>query len=161
MAARTRTEAIESVEYNIRYFLLHRRFHANAAKWVTFIELSAGSAAVVSALGDFRVATVISGIAIALMAAANHAWSFSDRARDFHDLERAAVKVLANASGKTSEEIDSERDLACIDGPPCMEGLRRVAQFDVWRQTGQDAFVEEELKKKPWTIWERFVRMIV
>ena len=153
MTTRTRTEAIQSIEYCIRLYSLHQRFHANAAKWVTFIELFAGSGAFFAALGDQRIAVMVAGLLIAVMAAANHAWSFTDRSRDFGDIVKAMVLARTECEGRTTEQIDAAMDLAQLDAPPRIEGLRVPAYNDMLRQTGQEAHVRK-LTLWHWLMWK-------
>jgi hypothetical protein len=141
MTTRTLTQTRNEIEYCIRLYAMHSRFHANAAKWVTFIELAAGSAACVSAIGDHRTATVVSSVLIALMAAANHAWSFGDRARDFRDSGRALSRLLAESEGKTAAQLDAAAELIRAEAPHTIEGLRLPAHNDMLRQTGQESHV--------------------
>lgn len=153
MSDRTYTQAIYDIEYGIRLYSLHHRFHENAAKLVTFIELFGGSGAFFAALGENKTVAVISGLAIAIMAAANHAWRFGDRARQFCDLTKALVRVRSECDGKTVAQIDSAAGLASIDAPPIIEGLRVPAFNDMLRQTGQKDFVEK-LTPWQWLMWK-------
>jgi hypothetical protein len=153
MLDRTYKQAVYDVEYAIRLYSMHCRFHTNAAKWVTFIELFAGSSAFVSAIGDFKELTAASGLAITLIAAANHAWGFNDRAREFRELVKAMVRVRAECDGKTVAQIDAASGLAALEAPPIIEGLRVPAYNDVMRQTAQEKFVRK-LTFWQWLMWK-------
>lgn len=152
--SRSKSEAILDVRYEIRLHFLHARLYRRLQSAAAILALLAGSASITPLLQGLPHGVLVAGVLVAVFAACDLVFRWSDKAAHHHELRRRLTELLERTPDLDVAGIDRELARIDVDDSDEIESLRIPAYNDNLRSNGYEDWV------RPMSFMARLIRMI-
>jgi hypothetical protein len=151
---RSKYEAELDLSYAVALAAIHCRLFRNIERSVGWLNLFAGSGAVVTVINGFPHVAIGCGVLTAALSAYDLYFKPGKTAEAHERDKRAFIKLQSRSSSLTYIKLDEGMARIRADAAPALEVLERPVYNDNLRTHGRNEYL------LPLSRWERFVRRL-